>query len=94
MDMTLTIGAIFKLLSTDDDLFLQLLAFQSCMYSSLQDRYQARGTQSVTHLEQCQLISQENMEQLDTVRGQLETMLTLMLVFLNKSPPSSQLSNS
>ncbi len=52
------------------------------MYSAMQDRYEHRGVHCAKDLGQFRQNAKQNMHQLHNVRGEFETMLTLLLGFL------------
>lgn len=54
------------------------------MYSAMTDLYHNRGVHGYQQLSLFHEKSKLNTHQLHNVRGQLETMLTLLLGFLNK----------
>lgn len=63
---------------------MQLLAFQSSLYSSLQDYYMSRQIKSREALNLFRRESKWNLEQLGSVRGRLENILSLIMGFMQQ----------
>ena len=63
---------------------LQLLVFQSGLYSSLEDHYHSRGMLCRKQLGEYKQQSHVNMHQLSSVREDLQTVLSLLMMFLDR----------
>ena len=70
---------------------IQLLAFQSCIYSTMKAYYEHRGASCRQQVVQFHSQSKDNMEQLKSLREQFETVIAMMHEFLesglNKAKP-------
>ena len=60
----------------------QLLAFQSCIYSTMKAYYEHRGMSCRRQVVQFHSHSKENMQQLRSLREQFETVIAMMHEFL------------
>lgn len=63
---------------------VQLMGLQTCLYSALEEHLGSREVKFKNELRECHRESQQNMHDLHSVRGQLETVLTLLLAFLEQ----------
>ena len=65
-----------------NNIIIQLLAFQSCIYSTMKAYYEHRGVSCRKQVVQFHSQSKENMQQLRSLREQFETVIAVMHEFL------------